>query len=64
MKHKQKVTSHIVKHVWLIIGTWAVFFAVFSAIEEVASGNLFKTVAALIFGTLTYLAIKHHIFIK
>lgn len=45
-------------HLWLILAAYGVWFAVFSGIEEAASGKIWKVVLGLLFGVVVYLIIE------
>lgn len=44
-----------VKHMWLILASYGVWFAIFSGLEEISIGKYLKAVSALILGIVTYL---------
>jgi len=52
---------HHFHHLWLILAAYGVWFAVFSGIEEVMSGNFWKVILALIFGVISYIIIESKI---
>jgi len=43
---------------WLILGAYGVWFAIFSGTEEVVNGKYWKVVLALILAILVYLVSK------
>ena len=49
------------QHLWLIIATYGVWFAVLSGAEEVLSGKYWKAVASLILGVAAYLIIEKYL---
>jgi hypothetical protein len=46
--------KHHLHHGWLVLATYGVWFALFSGLEEIAHGKLWKLGASLILGILTY----------
>lgn len=51
--------KHHFHHLWLILATYGVYFAIFSGLEELSHGKWWKIVASLILGTITYLYIEY-----
>jgi len=46
------------KNLWLVLAAYGVWFAIFSGLEEVFYGKLWKVVLSAIFGLLVYIAIE------
>ncbi len=49
---------HHIHHAWLTVGTYAVWFAVLSGLEEMGSGKYWKAVLSLVLGIVTYFVIE------
>jgi len=50
--------KHHFHHLWLILATYGVWFAILSGVEEFSLGKLWKITFSLVFGILTYVAIE------
>lgn len=46
------------KHIWLVLGVYGVWFAMFSGMEEVSHGKYWKVITSLLLGILTYYIIE------
>ena len=46
------------QHVWLILGAYGVWFAIFSGLEEVGNGKYWKAGLSLLFGVFVYLMLE------
>lgn len=55
--NKMKKKHHL-HHVWLILGIYGIWFAIFSGLEEVVRGKAWKVLLSLLFGTIVYLFIE------
>lgn len=53
--------KHHAHRVWLILGAYGVWFALFSGIVEVFHGVYWKFLLSLLFGILTYAVIEFYI---
>ncbi len=47
--------------IWLILGAYGVWFAVFSGLEEISHGKYWKPIMALIFGLITYWIVENRL---
>lgn len=47
-----------VKHLWLVLAAYGVWFAIFSGLEEVARGKYWKVTISLLFGLVIYWLIE------
>lgn len=43
------------KHIWIVLGAYGVWFAIFSGLEEVGRGKYWKVIASLVCGFLVFL---------
>lgn len=50
---------HQAHHLWLILGAYGVYFALFSGLEEVSHGKFWKMGLSLLLGLITYLFVEH-----
>lgn len=55
------MSRHRLHHFWLILAAYGVWFALFSSLEEVMNGKLWKAFLRLLFGAVTYLIIENKI---
>ena len=46
------------KHLWLVLAAYGVWFAMFSGIEEILNGKYWKVVVSLILGVIAYWVIE------
>ncbi len=53
--------KHHAHHLWLILGAYGVWFALFSGIVEVSHGVYWKFFLSLILGILTYVVIEFYL---
>jgi len=49
--------KHHLHHLWLILGIYGIWFALFSGFEEIAQGKAWK-VLSLVLGTIIYLYLE------
>jgi len=47
-----------IKHLWLILAAYGVWFALFSGIEEVLHGKYWKIFLSLLLGIVVYILIE------
>ena len=50
-----------IKHVWLILAAYGVWFAAISGAEEVLGGKVWKVILAVVLGILSYVVIERKI---
>ena len=50
--------KHKAHHFWLILGVYGVWFALFSGIEEILMGKLWKVITSLLLGLVVYVFIE------
>lgn len=50
---------HKIHHAWLIFAAYGVWFAIFSGIEEIFMGKLWKVMLSLLFGLVVYVLIEY-----
>ena len=46
------------KHIWLVLAAYGVWFAILSGIEEIQSGKYWKVIWGLILGIVVYLLVE------
>ncbi len=56
--------KQLVKHLWIILGAYGVWFALFSGFEEVARGKYWKVIASLACGFIIFIVTELVIFKK
>lgn len=49
---------HHFHHLWLILASYGVWFAMLSGLEEITHGKYWKIVISLLFGIVTYWLIE------
>ncbi len=47
-----------IKHLWLVLAAYGVWFAIFSGFEELLAGKFWKVSLALILGLFVYILIE------
>ena len=50
--------KHNIRHIWLILAAYGVFFAMFSGFEELSHGKYWKVIASLTLGAIVYFIIE------
>lgn len=50
--------KHKVHHLWLIIAAYGVWFALFSGLEEMFNGKIWKIGTSLLLGLVIYLLVE------
>lgn len=50
--------KHHTHHLWLILGAYGVWFAIFSGIVEVLHGMYWKLLLSLLLGILTFVVVE------
>ncbi len=50
--------KHKFHHLWLIIATYGVWFAVLSGVEEITHGKFWKVFLSLVLGVIVYIIIE------
>ncbi len=53
--------KHHLHHLWLILATYGVWFALLSGFEEVVHGKYWKLLLSLFFGIVTYIIVESKI---
>ncbi|MDQ3099143.1 MAG: hypothetical protein M3Q44_05345 [bacterium] len=48
-------------HIWLVLGAYGVWFAIFSGLEELLRGKVWKFALSLVLGIIVYLIIESKI---